>query len=54
MKVKELIEKLSQFDQEKDVIYSSYGEMIHMDISDVRIENDYRYTQDLLVAIQGS
>ena len=53
MKVKELIKLLDEFDKEKEVVYSSHGEMIHMSISNVRIEADYRYEKGLLVAIQG-
>jgi len=41
MTVKELIEKLKLFPQDKEVSYESYCEMTDMSISDVVLDWDY-------------
>ena len=52
MKVKELIKLLQECDQEKEVYYSSYSEMIHMDISGVNPNDKHYITGEDIVSIE--
>jgi len=52
MKVKELIEKLSKFNPNTEVVYSSYSESIQMSVSNVEIEQNQSNLQEDVIAIQ--
>jgi hypothetical protein len=50
MKVKELIDKLKYYNEELNVVYSSYSEGIYFSISDINVER--RSSGELVVTIE--
>ena len=53
MIVKELIEKLKLCDLNKEIYFESYGEMILMDIHDVKPNGEHFINKKKIVIIEG-